>query len=442
NGYIVGIWNGGKIEQARTLSLYNGPGGKTGYLYGTAAGSYFSDVTMWQASGSLTAAEKTGATTALDVTSYSDLVNGYFDGTAKMTSAAATVQADVVEGASIGLKDQTPGWGIWNLGLGGTYAGTPASTFTAPIGGGIDVYSDTTESGYWAGNLNAAWDTAGRLSATITGGRFLTDRSMGEIVTGPYGGILGTWSGSASAGTWQAAGVGTYENVERLAFSTPLAGQISKMMDGTVRLTEYMGLYKVPSGVYYISGGDVFWAGSNPYTTVSYESMYFEDAFGAVNLGYRFEQPEYVKSSGDGNQIWQDRLEIWYWPNRSFFTVMSHSPIQHIAARGRAFAPDNLFPNLDLSATTPVGGTAGNHPFFPGTLGNAAGFPADYAINSATTSDPYNLWNHGTFVKTVDWSIANANSREEIGTFSGILGVRGSDPMTLFASSTAASPVN
>ena len=66
--------------------------------------------------------------------------------------------------------------------------------------------------------------------------------------------------------------------------------------------------------------------------TVRYESMYFKDAYGAVNLGYRFEQPDYVKSSG--SSIWQDDLSIWYWPNRSFFTVMSHSPIQHIIARG------------------------------------------------------------------------------------------------------------
>ncbi len=224
------------------------------------------------------------------------------------------------------------------------------------------------------------------------------------------------------------------------AFSTLLDGQISKMMDGTIRDTEYMSLYRIPSTVnYYTGSGYSFYAGS-PYVTVRYESMYFKDAYGAVNLGYRQENPEYVTSSG--TSLWKDSREIWYWPNRSFFTVMSYSPIQHIAARGRAFAPDNLFPNLDLSATTPVGGTAGNHPFFPGTLGNAASFPADYAINSATASDPYNLWNHGTYVKTVDWSLANANSREEIGTFSGILGVLGSDPMTLFASSTAASPVN
>ncbi|MBU1743609.1 MAG: FecR family protein, partial [Proteobacteria bacterium] len=433
NGYIVGVWSGGKIEQARMLALYNREGGKTGYLYGTAAGSYFSDVSMWKAAGVLTAAEKTGATTALDVT-YSDLVYGYFEGAAKMTSTAATVQADVVEGASIGLKEQTPGWGIWNLGLGGTYTGTPASTFTAQIGGGIDVSSDTTEAGYWAGNLNTTWDTAGRLSATITGGRFLTDRSMGEIVTGPYGGILGTWSGSASAGTWQAAGVGTYENVELLAFSTPLDGQISKMMNGTIRNTEYMSLYKILSAVNYdyYGGGEVFWAGS-PYMTVSYESMYFKDAYGAVNLGYRMEQPNYVISSG--SSLWQNGQDIWYWPNRSYFTVMSHSPIQRIIGRGRAFEPDYFWPNLDLSAETPVGGAAGNHPFFPGTLGNAAGFPADYAINETA-------WDHGTYVKTVDWSLANANSREEIGTFSGILGVLGSDPMTLFASSTAASPVN
>lgn len=222
------------------------------------------------------------------------------------------------------------------------------------------------------------------------------------------------------------------------ASSTALAGPLSRMMDGTVRSMEYRSLYRLPSAV---QGTDYdFSAGGSLYKTVRYESMYFEDAYSAVNLGYRFENPEYLRSSGAGTQTWRDSLNIWYWPNRSYYTTMTYSPIRHVAGRGSAFAPDNLFPNLDLSANPATGGNSQSHPFFPGTQGSAASFPADYAINGATAADPGNLWGHGTFVKTAGWSYANANSGEEIGTFGGTLGVRGSDPMELFASSTATAP--
>ncbi|MDP3143587.1 MAG: FecR family protein, partial [Candidatus Omnitrophota bacterium] len=99
-----------------------------------------------------------------------------------------------------------------------------------------------------------------------------------------------------------------------VVFSTPLDGQISKMMDGTVRDTQYMSLYKIPSTVNdYTDSGYSFYAGY-PYKTVRYDSMYFKDAYGAVNLGYRQESPRYLKSSGNGTQIWEDGLNIWYWP--------------------------------------------------------------------------------------------------------------------------------
>jgi hypothetical protein len=454
-GYLAGVpgsWNGA------AAGIYTLEGG-AGLLLGSLSGGYDAATGKLAASGAL---GRTSVLATIDPQypdpSYSTggYAPGFLSASLDASGVATVVSVPTVLEPGKGMIYRTPNgvisaWAVdvigvdpetsrtfsytnassprkttWTAKYGGSFP-NPGGSFSEPVAGAPTNYHL-----YFLGDVTGTETDSSHLRLSGRDFRYMDNYYLGTA-------NIEYWANASGKG----GGAGTFQ-AEKLAFSTPLAGQISKMMDGTIRNTQYTSLYMIPSTATSTYTDDQFYAGSNRYAAVRYESMHFKDAYGAVNLGYRQESPEYMKSSGDRTQIWQDRLNIWYWPNRSYFTVRSYSPINRVIDRGRAFEPVSAprFPNLDLSAETPTGGIAGSHPFFPGTLGDPAGFPADYAINSATTSDPYNLWNHGTFVKTVDWSYANANSREQIGTFSGILGVRGSDPMTLFASSTAASPVN
>ena len=201
-------------------------------------------------------------------------------------------------------------------------------------------------------------------------------------------------------------------------------GAITKMVTGTIRQSQYASLYRMPAGT--IPHGEFYSANGTDYLRVRYEDMYFDDGI-SVNRGYRFEQSHYIPRASQ--DVWTQERQTWYWPNQFFVSFNHDGNGEGVRNRGRTY---DLFPNLDLSAPpTNGGGASGTHPLFTGTVGSAAGFPADYAVGSPGT---------GTFVRTIDWTLADVNSREQVGQFTGTLGVVGSNPMTLWASSSAADP--
>ncbi|TRZ78555.1 MAG: hypothetical protein D4R93_00095, partial [Deltaproteobacteria bacterium] len=207
-------------------------------------------------------------------------------------------------------------------------------------------------------------------------------------------------------------------------------GAITKIVTGTIRQSNYSSLYKIPTGIF-SGGGEFFSASGNNYLRVRYEDMYFDDGIG-VNRGYRSENARYLVQGGQN--FWTQEKQRWYlptWPNQIFVTFVHDGNIEGVRERGRT---SDLLPNLDLSAVpTDGGGASATHPLFYGTVGNAAGFPANYVLGSPGT---------GTFIKTLDFTIPNANSREKIGTFTGTLGIFGSNPMALWSSSSSSAPAS
>ncbi len=213
NGFFVGIWSGGQIERAKALTLYRykGDNGAAGYLYGDFAGFFYNDLMMWEAQGELRSVEQ-AASTPEDNIRYMLHFEGtgagsFGQGLGSLT--VATVQAD-----TIGYQDQP--WGIWNMGLGGTYSGTPASSFTARIGGGGEIYYGY---GYWLADLSGSNWQMDRFDAVLTNGRSLTPTAMYTFATAPYGTIYGTYAN----GIWQATGIGTY-SMTPLAYRGTVAG--------------------------------------------------------------------------------------------------------------------------------------------------------------------------------------------------------------------------
>ncbi len=223
NGYIVGLWNDGRIERAKALALAIGADGQTGIVRGNLTGSYYPGLLMWEATGNLAFSPMGHATDLRPADITSSLRYGSLEGTMAGTAADGfTIRTGHLQSDLIGIAGQN--WGIWNMGLGGTFAG--ASSGTYPLGGTIsaDFGQEYYNYGYWLSKAVLAWNDdpnyPGRLGISLDNGLFITETMIGSISTA-YGGFMGSNADPVldpegnviTPGTWQAAGVGTYEGV-------------------------------------------------------------------------------------------------------------------------------------------------------------------------------------------------------------------------------------
>jgi hypothetical protein len=422
---------GGKAGILTSFSAGSAVGGLTGGFYPSAA----RDGGFWSMDGTLTATPLATVATSdeysLDDTSF-DAVAGY--------AAGASFIKGSGNGENLHFSVYDPQressyilpWGVYLLEMNGSsdYGG---NTFASASGNSADLsgksikIGGTSSSGiktYWLGDLkDTLWSGADNGVGEITGvfsGSYLSEDQMGTF-GGPFSGLYNEGSVGMGYGTWVGQGVGTRSGA-LLAFSSRLDGHISKVVRGSLKGAEYTALYRLPSGA---EGYGDFSAGADRYAKVRYQGIYFDDGVG-VNRGIRFEEFRDVQTTA-GNGAMQIRKdeETWYAPD-GYYTQWAKGPIVNWGKTS------DTFPSLDLSNTAVTGGAAGNHPHFPGTLGSASSFPADYNPETFPA---------GTFVPTYTFTYANANSGEQIGSFSGILGARG-EAMSLWTASTAAAPVS
>jgi hypothetical protein len=246
-GYFVGNWRNGEID-GRLASIYINQDQDAGLLTDSRTatlqidgngnvtvnpaavgipGAYYPHIEMWEVEGDTIAGPVIGTTTmtagdlasdpfyALTPTHFSGDGGGDFTG-------GGFLHADFVEGDPLRLDDQE--WGIWNMGVGGwydTYDGSVSDSWQVSMGGDYDG------SGYWLGLITGtSWgdpDISGTYSG-IASTEEASSRFIGEI--------LGTQQVDMYGGTWQAAGIGTYELVPN-AFSSFFKGGLFVQEPGT-----------------------------------------------------------------------------------------------------------------------------------------------------------------------------------------------------------------
>ncbi len=234
-GYAAALWGGGNINGGTSLiyvvpdannpSLY-----QAGYLQGDLTGHYYPNLNnMWEMMGSLTRTSN-DLVDPLDSLGPEDFLAFYLDdgsflpATSKMSggfSAGGTLSANYVNGTLLGLTGNSGlPWGIWNVGLGGSYSGNTGTQFTARIGSvpvlGAGGFYYNGSSGYMIGSVASNdWGTAfGNNTFTASlNGSFITDDMIGSpnIITdlGPTG-MTGSLVGSFANNEWQSVGMGTW----------------------------------------------------------------------------------------------------------------------------------------------------------------------------------------------------------------------------------------
>jgi hypothetical protein len=214
-GYTLGVWNGGAID-TRVLAVYIDPTGRAGILRGTLGGRYLLESEIWEMTGDVATTYREN--TAIDpdqVSDYGSWTSGYFsspysgEAVSGEFAAGGTFSGSYLQGDLAGLAGHS--WGIWNAGLGGTFAGTAGSTLTAKIGSD-GFYLDPEagypydSGGYLLGDLTVAdWGSAGDTFSGAADLRFITDTRQGKLV----GDLLGTFD--PLTGKWQGGTLGTWE---------------------------------------------------------------------------------------------------------------------------------------------------------------------------------------------------------------------------------------
>jgi len=246
-GYNVGLWKDSAIN-TEALVIYIDPSKNAGYAGGNLTGKYYSYPDMWELSGTLTRTfvETTDILpenlfTSLDQNNLSGLVAGRF------TPSGGTIPTSHLEGATIGLTGHT--WGIWNLGMGGTYTTPVTSTQVFDFGG--EYYYDL-DWGYFLGHATTATTSSDTFSGTLNNTKVLTPHFLATMSGNIYGTI------DTELATWQAAGVGKWQATpltSSLRFSTSYSQPTSlwRALPGTyyeAEFTQYISTPYMPQGYY------------------------------------------------------------------------------------------------------------------------------------------------------------------------------------------------
>ena len=222
-GFTTGIWNNGTMD-GKVAALYIDPSNNTGILTGDLSGDYYSDISMWMATGTLIPASKSYTDIAPedfvsnienDSISNSGLY-GYF------TDADGNpVERSYIKGWQVekgGYSYHIAGddhWGIFDIKLGsGNYFYNPDpenNTGWSAVMGGTDYGKGGTS--YWITNLSGTWQN-NEIRGDISG-NILSYDSLGTI----SGDLFGVNKRIGS--TWVAAAIGTWSE-EPLAWSAEI----------------------------------------------------------------------------------------------------------------------------------------------------------------------------------------------------------------------------
>jgi len=235
-GYNVGTWLNNTVN-TEALAIYIDPDKNAGYVGGMLSGNYYNRINMWDLAGTL---NKTfvKATNIAPADLFANLDSHKFEGVAsgRFTPSGGTMPKSYFEGATLGLTNQN--WGIWNLGMGGTYTGAIKDNQEFDF-----VSYFFTGDGYLLGHANTKTTSASPpiFSGSLYNSKFLTPYYLGTLEGNIYGTI------DTELATWQAAGIGKWQ-------AQPLTASIGN----NVFSTPSVSLFRAQTGTYYEGGYSQF----------------------------------------------------------------------------------------------------------------------------------------------------------------------------------------
>jgi hypothetical protein len=218
-GFSGGIWKNGTMDGA-AAALYIDSDGNAGYLTCDVAGSYYPNINMWMAEGTLAPTQRANGLNPEDLQTewgYLDAhLVGDFNDSGSIEGWTGNGETSAYGKTLFFVKDsESLPWGIYNLklGSGNTFSDKPEGTanWSAMIGG-QGTFGYEGDNGYWLAKVEGTWTDDGEVRGDLINGKYLTPTQMGTI-GGPFFGIncrttvaetwigesIGTWSGEALA---------------------------------------------------------------------------------------------------------------------------------------------------------------------------------------------------------------------------------------------------
>lgn len=227
-GFVTGVWHDRDIT-AKSVGLYVSEAGgvnEAGYLlpsegfnvdngvgpnYEPMTAAYYPDLMIWKAESEMTPQYVSNtafspADVRLGTCDGCALVGDYFRGANEIGPGPQDdfqVSVSVAEGDSLRISDQP--WGIWNAAMAGHYSGTPTDNWHVAMGGWFSE-TESWDLAFWTGAVEgSAWD-----SDVIQGA--YTGEALSESYLYTFSGdVWGTAMDDGGFGTWQTAGIGTFD---------------------------------------------------------------------------------------------------------------------------------------------------------------------------------------------------------------------------------------
>jgi len=413
-GHLIGIWNNGEIERAKVLALAVGPDGRAGVVSGDLTGKYYPTLNLWEAAGNLTYTDMGTTTVApgalsLPASLHSGSLTGGLAGLT--TDNDFPIRTGVLQGSLIGLNDQN--WGIWNMALGGSFAGMPGGSVV--IGGGVAAdFGRGPESGYWLSDAALAWNDdpsrAKRFSISFGNGHFLSETVLGTMSAEHGGGLLGSYDDPITEsglvlipGIWQAAGVGTWGGLTDLTFVSDLQasgwdsyGSLTSLLGGTSNLWSGTGVPVTMMGEF--NGGNGLWA--SPVFSYNFKNDDYTTYAGGAYLGFN----SLVMDGGGGVD---DSLIALYVDPSGQAGYLKGQLSGNVQASLGLFEADGTIKGIEMG-TAPAGVTAANFPSsMTPVIPDALSFVEHSFIEASTATIAFSseARNTASFIADSSWGI-------------------------------------